>query len=688
MNKAIFTSVLALLAGSIAQANGEITDTPDGEPTTKLAPVVVTAEFSDAPLVITSDPQKPRQPIPAHDGADYLKTIPGFSVIRKGGSDGDPVLRGMAGSRLSILLDGEQILGGCGARMDPPTAYVFPESYDQVKVLKGPQTVLNGPGNSAGSVSFERRPMVFVTPTVKARASLTTGSFGRFDQVADVQAGNATGSFRGFANHSSANDYRDGSGNRVHSSYDRWNAGAVMTLTPDENTRMSLTAQHSDGEAAYADRAMDGVSFSRDNVGLSYTRKNLSKRISQIEFSSYYNYVDHVMDNFSLRPAGMSRNTMNPDRETLGAKAQLELRLGEQSITTLGADYQQNTHSNRMAMNMGGVITDYRDLSRQDDAFFEQIGVFAESTTYAANDRRYIAGLRSDFWRAQDRRQILGNMMMPTANPTANQTRRRVLPSGFVRIEQDIDTTSTAYAGLGHSERFPDYWELISYNKESESSRSAFATTDPEKNTQVDIGWQFDDGRRHASASLFYSVLNDYILIESNVARTMPNRITTLTRNIDARSWGGELSAGYRLSPSWSVDSSLAYVRGRNQTDGTPLAQLPPLEVRNSVNWQHERWSAGALWRLVAKQNRVDINRGNIVGQDIGSTGGFGVFSLNAGYALSPTWQLTWGVDNVFDKTYAEHISRSGSNGIAGFDQTQRVNEPGRNAWMKVNVSF
>ena len=95
MNKAIFTSVLALLAGSIAQANGEITDTPDGEPKTKLAPVVVTAEFSDAPLVITSDPQKPRQPIPAHDGADYLKTIPGFSVIRKGGSDGDPVLRGM-----------------------------------------------------------------------------------------------------------------------------------------------------------------------------------------------------------------------------------------------------------------------------------------------------------------------------------------------------------------------------------------------------------------------------------------------------------------------------------------------------------------------------------------------------------------------------------------------------------------
>ncbi len=667
MKKAIFPCVLTLLASAVVEAN------------TKLAPVVVTAEVVDAPLVIISDPQKPRQPIPAHDGADYLKTIPGFSVIRKGGTDGDPVLRGMAGSRLSILLDGEQVLGGCGARMDPPTAYVFPESYDEVKVLKGPQTVLNGPGNSAGSVSFERRPVSFTEPTVKARASLTAGSFGRFDQVADVQMGNAVGSFRGFANHTNANDYRDGSGNRVHSNYDRWSAGGVFTLTPDENTRLSFTAQHSDGEAAYADRGMDGASFSRDNVGLSYVRKNISKRVSQLEFSTYYNYVDHVMDNYSLRqPTGMAM-VMNPDRETIGGKAQVELKIGEQTVATIGMDYQQNSHSNRNAMAMMG-LPDYRSLARVDDAFFEQTGIFAENTTYAANDRRYIVGLRSDFWSAQDRRQILANMMgMGPVNPTANQKRHDVLPSGFVRVEQDIDTTSTAYAGIGHSERFPDYWELISQNKASTRSGSAFAVTDPEKNTQLDVGWQFNDGKRSASASVFYSVLNDYILIQSGTP--------TLTRNIEARSWGGEVSAGYKLSPSWSVDSSVAYVRGRNETDGTPLAQLSPLEMRNSLNWQQERWSVGALWRLVAKQNRVDIGRGNIVGQDIGTTGGFGVFSLNAGYAISPTWQLAAGVDNVFDKTYAEHISRSGSS-IAGFVQTQRVNEPGRNAWMKVSANF
>ena len=118
--------------------------------------VVVTARSIGDPLVVETDPRAPRQPIPAHDGADYLKAMPGFSVVRKGGTDGDPVLRGMSGSRVGVLLDGQQILGGCGGRMDPPTAYVFPAAYDRITVLKGPQTVLYGSGASAGTVLFER----------------------------------------------------------------------------------------------------------------------------------------------------------------------------------------------------------------------------------------------------------------------------------------------------------------------------------------------------------------------------------------------------------------------------------------------------------------------------------------------------------------------------------------------------
>src|SRR5574340_1301258 len=164
-----------------------------------LPEVVVTAPAMEQPLVVTTDPRKPRQPVPAHDGSDYLKTIPGFNVIRKGGTDGDPVFRGMAGSRLNILLDGEQILGGCGGRMDPPTAYVFPSSYDKITVLKGPQTVLYGPGSSAGTILFERDYTRRGDTGAGFTGSVTAGSFGRADIAADVHGGSPDWYARGIA---------------------------------------------------------------------------------------------------------------------------------------------------------------------------------------------------------------------------------------------------------------------------------------------------------------------------------------------------------------------------------------------------------------------------------------------------------------------------------------------------------
>ena len=39
--------------------------------------MIVTAPV-DSPLMISTSPKTPRQPVPASDGSDYLKTIPAF----------------------------------------------------------------------------------------------------------------------------------------------------------------------------------------------------------------------------------------------------------------------------------------------------------------------------------------------------------------------------------------------------------------------------------------------------------------------------------------------------------------------------------------------------------------------------------------------------------------------------------
>ena len=68
-------------------------------------------------------------------------------------------------------------------------------------------------------------------------------------------------------------------------------------------------------------------------------------------------------------------------------------------------------------------------------------------------------------------------------------------------------------------------------------------------------------------------------------------------------------------------------------------------------------------------------------------TAGFAIFSVNAGYRPRKGTLISAGIDNLFDKTYAEFISRGGAS-IGGFTQTTRVNEPGRTFWLKANIEL
>lgn len=643
--------------------------------------VVVTAPHNIAPLTVSTDPKAPRQPVPAHDGADYLKTIPGFSVIRKGGTDGDPVFRGMAGSRLNVLLDGEQIFGGCGGRMDPPTAYVFPAAYDRITVLKGPQSVVHGAGASSATVLFEHD--IKREAGTKGSAALTGGSFGRNDEIVEARTASESVYLRAGATRSASDDYADGNGVSVHSSYNRWSFNSALGWTPDDNTRLELTLAKSDGQAAYADRGVDGSKFTRDNYGVKFDKKKLSPLFESIEAQYFYNYVDHVMDVYSLRSGSRSSMmaAMNPDRQTTGGRVAAGLALSETTKLKLGVDMQNNVHTGRTGA-APGYMGDYTLQTRVQDAAFRSSGVFGEVNQTLSERSRFIGGVRVDNWSAEDNRSTVSRGMMSVTNPTSNKTRSETLSSGFVRYENDL-AASTLFVGLGQTARAPDYWELFSY--ESSTTASAFYTN-PEKTTQLDAGMNFADAGLSGSVSAFYSKIADYNLIQTNVTKGMSTGLG-ITRNVNATTYGLEASLAKQMSDTLKLDGNLALVRGDNDTDGTPLAQMSPLEARVGVTHDDKTWSYGALLRVVADQDRYVANQGNIAGRDIGATGGFATVAVNGGWRASKTTKLTAGIDNLFNRVYAEHLSRAGT-AVTGYTQTTRVNEAGRYVWVKANVEF
>jgi len=665
---------LALAADPVDEHAGHVRE---------LSPTVVTAVAPSSPLTIVTNPKDPRQPVPASDGGDYLKTIPGFALIRNGGTNGDPVLRGMFGSRLNILTNGGMMLGACPGRMDAPTSYISPETYDQLTVIKGPQTVLWGPGASAGTILFDREPEHFGELGTRVNASVLAGSNGRFDKTIDAAAGGPLGYVRVIGNTAHSDDYKDGNGDTVPSRYDKWNGDIALGWTPDADTLLELTAGKGDGEARSAGRGMDGSQYKRESLGLRFEKSNIGEVLDKVEAQVYYNYADHVMDNYTLRTpsgTGMMAGPMasNVDRRTLGARIKATWRWADYQLIS-GIDAQTNEHRKRMGM---GIDT-YKDQNWSKDADFHNYGAFGELTWYAAERDRVITGARLARASAKDFRARIGSGMMSKPNPTLDKTRADTLPSGFVRYEHDLaDSPTTVSAGLGHAQRFPEYWELFSPSSGPAGSVNAFDAIKPEKTTQLDMGLQYKTERLEAWASVYAGEIRDYILFDYAKGSSQ-------AQNVNARVMGGELGAAYQLTARWKADATLAYAWGKNTTDGKALPQMPPLDTRLGLTYSEDDWSAGALWRVVARQDRIDRNAGNVVGKDYDKSAGFGVFSLNGAYRISKNLKVSAGVDNLLDKNYSEHLNMAGNAGYGypASDPTP-INEPGRTLWTKIDVSF
>ena len=649
----------------------------------KLAPIAITAQAgNDANgLIVRVDPKQPIQPIPASDGADYLQSIMGFSSVNSGaGTNGDVTFRGMFGSRIKILTDGTENLGACPSRMDSPTSYISPESYDRISVIKGPQTVQYANTGSAATVLFERSPEKFTKDNhYRGQASVLAGSFGRLDHNLETAIGDEHKYVRLNANRSVSDSYKDGNGNTVPSDWKRWSTDLALGWTPDENTWLELTGGKADGEVVYAGRKMDGTQFARESLGLRFEKKNVTDVIKKIEAQVNYNFNDHIMDNYSLRPVpkkhdmaqGMIDNPMSMQltRRTLNTRLAVTNQWDKLQFIT-GFDSQHNKHS-------GGMKSITMNMPLTPDMQFQSYGMFGEVNYDLGNNNKVIGGVRID--------QVNVDALK------LNESRKGALPSGFIRFENthpEHDDGKT-YIGLGYVERMPDYWELFS-PKSGNGNTNTFAYINTEKTLQLDMGYQHHHGGLNSWASAYAGVINDYILtnyVKSVDHHTKEISMQAHSRNVDAAIAGAEAGVGYQFTDAIQADISAMYAWGQNTTDNTPLPQIAPLEARMNLRYIQDKYNVGLLWRVVDRQNRISLDEGNIVGYDTGKSAGFTTLSLNGTYHLVEGVDLSVGIDNVLNKTYTEHLNKLGDAGF-GFSSDQQFNNVGRNYWARLSMKF
>jgi len=629
------------------------------------------------------------------DGGELLLQTPGVSGVKMGNHGIDPVIRGQKHNQLNILLDGAYVHGGCPNRMDPPSAYASAEIYDQVTVLKGVQTLIYGAGGSGGTVLFERSIPKFEdgeTVNTKVGAGYRSNGNAR-DIFADVAAGSEEGYARVSATTKKAETYKDGDGNEVRSGYSEQSLMASLGGKSDAGTKYRFDIDAIRGtDILYAGANMDSPQADNDTYKLSIESAKLAM-FETVKAEIYRSDVTHDMDNYSYRT---STTWMRVPSKSItdGIRLKGDMILGNGDLT-LGVDYKKGDRDATRYGGTAGIIPTNSNAFMWPGVETDQTGLFAEYQGNLSKGDSYTAGMRLDKVNTNATKAALAADSGAIANTLYNmyygvsaskKTENNV--SALYRMEHDLSKDNMFFWGVSRTVRTADETERYLASGSTTASKRWVGNPDlkPEVHAQLDVGLNFKGKNTRSSISVYYDNVSDYILRDRAHGQTGINQTdnATIYRNVAAVLYGIDYEASYKWSDNWRSNFTAAYVHSQNTTDNRVIAQTPPLEGTASLEYFNSDWLVGADVRLVDEQTRVEDDITTDSGLDAGPSKSFGVLNLYGSIKLGKKGDLKVGVDNVLDKTYAEHLNKP-----SAFDTSVvRVNEAGRSFWTRVSMKF
>lgn len=626
------------------------------------------------------------QASPSTDGGDLLTSLPGVSGIRMGGRAIDPVIRGQSQTQLNVLLDGATIHNACPNRMDPPTAYTSVDSYDLVTVIKGNRTVQYGAGGPGGTVLFERSWPTFDDKGYHGDLSSSYKSNGdRYELGADLAAGSDAGYVRFITHKASGNNYEDGDGNKVRSSYESLTNALLAGWQLGDYSQLEASFEKAEEEdVLFAGAGMDSPFADAKTSRLKFTHQFQSSAIHQMKLELYRSEVDHLMDNFSLRPAGMMLRQAPSTSDTDGLRMVFDARAMDIDWK-VGVDWQNNERDAELQNQSGTVL---RLL--WPEAELDQRGVFIEGEKSLGMDDVVKAGVRYDHISAEAKRRDEVNMglspqqIWASAGAAAGAGEKKTEHNlgGFVSWTHRLNDNYSLDTVLSRSVRTADATERYIARTTPASDWVGNPELDPEKHHQFEISLNQKQRTTSWSATAWYNRVDDYILRQTIA---FGGKSRDIYRNVSAELYGAELEVSRKLNDNWTLASALVWTVGNNLDDDTKLSRISPLELTTSLDYQHDNLALGAVLRLVDNQSDVCLSgSANCGGQDVRKTPGYAVLDVHAEYLFANGFSLLAGVDNLLDKAYTLHESRDDTVNPASF----QVAEPGRSVWLRVSKAF
>ena len=607
---------------------------------------------------------------PAKDIGEALQQVPGISIVRKGAIANDVVLRGQQKDNINLFLDGVRIHNACPSRMDPPAFHFDFAQVEKIEILKGPFDITN-PGGIAGVINaVSKKP----GKGFGSDLNLTYGSYNAVNASATASYGaDRYSGLVGYA-YKYSEPPKSGDGKRITEIYpsnspNRYKADAIDSRAYDINTgwttlgfnptgssKMDLSYSYQEANHVLYPYLLMDAQYDRTNqLNWNYRIEKVSPLVREIKIQAYYDKVDHGMDD-RYRQSSVGRAPgygMQTDATTqvYGAKLSGAFAAGPGNLTA-GADYYNRNWDaiNRTAAN------GFRDVAMIPDVYTYNAGLFVGYEMPVVKSLTAKGGIRGD------NTQI--NAHKPTNKPSDSADFTAI--AGNVQLIWTPTETLEAIVGFGSGVRPPDAQELYINSPRQQGNPFLNST----RNNEFDIGVKYAIDRFFAKAAVYYSSLDDFIYL-------VPSGTTRTFKNIDAHIWGAEFITQLALPYNLYLKGSLAYTEGRNETDETPLSEIPPFAGVVSLRYDVDKWFVEVAENFATKQHRVDSSLNEV------PTDGWATTDLKAGFRYKG-FDVYGGVYNLWDKFYYSYLSYLRDPFASGV----KVPENGRNFYVTVAYKF
>ncbi|MGM0623998.1 MAG: TonB-dependent receptor [Campylobacterota bacterium] len=603
-----------------------------------------------------------------------------ISLVRGSGIANDIILRGQKKDNINVLIDGAKIYGACPNRMDPPTSHIETNNVANVAVVEGPYDVKNF-GTLSGLVTVETKKP---TKEFSGDINLNVGSFGY--KKASATASGGMDNFRILVggSYEESDQYEDGdgktfaqqldavapAGNRYKDSkkdakaYEKktFMVKTYFDIGDNHEVKLGYKRAESDG-VLYPSRPMDAVYDDSNMYTLGYSAYDLGRFSQILDIELYKTDVDHPMDtayrNVSATAApGIVTNHLETD--VRGGKISNEFNLADIDFT-VGLDTStRNWDGKYSASNTANPINGRESINDTDT---KNNAIFATAQR-KINDFILQGGMRVD-----DTRIEHGGMEKDNDYDSFNAN---------AMLTYLLDANSEVFIGAGKSSRVPDAREL--YFKNNQGGLVGNPNLDQTKNYEANLGYSINYGSGNVKVKTFYSQLKDYIYNQGGL-----NAFT----NIDATIYGFDVAGSHTLVENLTLDYALAYLKGKKdeaiegQSD-TDLAEIPPLKANLGLSYAFT--NATLSTEVVAQKAWSSYDEDN--GEQ--RLAGYGIVNVKYNHIVHKNIDVTVGVDNVFDKTYAATNTYNDVNLVGDMttDNSFLINEPGRYAYLNLRYSF